>query len=528
MNPPKDPTAKELGPMRSWIFVVLAACATPPKMPSTDPEHVITSKGLLTHIETLSSDAFEGRAPGTPGEDRTVEYLKSEMKKAGLGPGNPDGTWEQAVPLVAVTSHASLAWDHEELRPNEDFVAWSFRSESPVKIARSEMVFVGYGIQAPEKHWNDLEDVDLHGKTAVFLVGDPFGGPMTYYGRWTYKFEVAKRLGAAAALIVHETGPAGYGWNVVAGGSTHARLEIDSELARQGHVAAEGWIHESVARRLIPNFDQVKAAARRSDFQPFALSERASFSIENTSKSFRSRNVVGRLAGGDRKTEHVIYSAHWDHFGRNEKGIFHGALDNAAGVAWLLETARAFTALPEPPRRSMLFLATTAEESGLLGGKYYGEHPLYPLETTVANVNLDIPNPWGRTKSIVSLGLGQTTMDAMLAEEAAKQGRRVVPDPEGEKGYYYRSDHFELAKRGVPALGFLFPGADYVNQPPDFGERKRRDYVAHRYHTPNDVITPDWDLSGLVEDTVLLFRVGRRLANEDRTPDWKEGAAFRR
>lgn len=510
-------------------LALLVACGTPPaKMPANDPEAVITARGLLGHIETLSSERFEGRAPGTPGEELTIEYVQSEMKKAGLAPGNPDGTWVQAVPLVAVTSRASLAWDHQDLKPNEDFVAWSFHSASPVKVLRSEMVFVGYGIRAPEKNRDDFKDVDLRGKTAVFLVGDPFGGPMTYYGRWTYKFDIAMRLGAAAALIVHETGPAGYGWNVVAGGSSHDRLEINSELARNGHVAAEGWIHENVARRLIPNFDEAKATARTSDFRPFPLTERASFVIENTSHDFISRNVIGRVVGTDLKDEHVIYSAHWDHFGKNEKGTFHGALDNAAGVAWLLETARAFTSLAAPPRRSVLFLATTAEESGLIGGKYYGEHPLYPLRQTVANINLDIPNPWGHTKSIVSLGLGQTTMDATLAEEAAKQGRRVVPDPEGEKGYYFRSDHFEFAKRGVPALGFLFPGADYVNQPSDFGELKRQDYVAHRYHTPNDVIAPDWNLSGMVDDTVLLFRVGQRLANEDKTPDWKEGAAFRR
>jgi Zn-dependent M28 family amino/carboxypeptidase len=501
-------------------------------MPARESEPVITADALLGHIETLSSDRFEGRAPGTPGEELTVEYLKSEMKKAGLAPGNPDGTWEQAVPMVGISSRAVVTIDDHELRPGEECVAWSFRDgmgDGPdVRISKSELVFGGYGLIAPEKNRNDFAQADVRGKTVVFLVGDPFGGPMTYYGRWTYKFETAMKLGAAAALIVHETGPAGYGWNVVAGGSTHDRFEIDTETARNHHVAAEGWIHESTARKLIPDFDALKAAAARPDFRPVPLPHHASFEISNQRRHFVSRNVLGRVVGTDLKDEVLVYSAHWDHFGKNETGIFHGALDNAAGIAWLLETARAFTSLPSPPRRSLLFMATTAEESGLIGAKYYAEHPLYPLEKTVANINLDIPNPWGRTKSIVSLGLGQTTMDATLADEAAKQGRRVVPDPEGEKGYYFRSDHFEFAKHGVPALGFLFPGADYVNRPPDFGKLERQDYVAHRYHTPNDVIAPDWDLAGMVDDTVLLFRVGRRIANDDRVPEWNPAAAFRR
>lgn len=495
-------------------------------MPPTDPEATIQASALLGHIATLSSDRFAGRAPGTRGEDLTVDYLQSEMAKAGLSPGNPDGTWVQSVPLAAITSRARLTALGAELRPGEDFVAWSFGTAARVHVEASELVFVGYGIVAPEKGRDDFKDVDVRGKTVVFLVGDPFGGPLTYYGRWTYKFEIAARRGAAAALIVHETGPAGYGWNVVAGGASHPRHEIDSSEVRNAHVPAEGWIHEDLARRLISSFDAAKRAAKGADFRPVSLPVRASLEIESTSRALRSRNVVGRLPGEGAKDEHVVYSAHWDHFGETPEGIFHGALDNASGVAWLLQTARAFAALPVRPRRSLLFIGFTAEESGLLGAKYYAAHPLYPLDRTVANVNMDIMNPWGRTRSIVSLGLGQTTMDALLSEEAAKQGRRVVPDPEGEKGYYFRSDHFELAKHGVPALGFLFPGADYLDRPPGFGEDKRRDFVAHRYHTPNDVIAPDWDPAGMVEDTVLLFRVGRRLANDDTTPQWNPRATL--
>lgn len=521
--------------MRAPAFmtlVVLAACATPPRMggdTKTEPTAKITPASLLGHIKMLSSDLFEGRAPGTVGEGRTVDYIQAEMKNAGLAPGNPDGGWTQSVPMLALSSRAEMAFDRQPaLRSGEDFVAWSYSETPNPQLASRELVFVGYGMNAPEKSWADYKDVDVKGKTVVVLAGDPLGGPMTIHGRWTRKFEVAHQAGAAAALIIHETGPAGYGWNVVAAGASHERYEIHSDAALNGHLGAEGWIHENTARKLIPNLDELMAAARKPGFRAVPLPNRVSIAVQTKKREVMSQNVIGRVVGTDLKDEHVVYSAHWDHFGKNEKGVFHGALDNAAGIAWLLETAAAFTLLHGPPRRSLLFMATTAEESGLIGAKYYASHPLYPIDKTVANINLDIPNPWGRTKSIVSLGLGQTTMDATLAEEAAEQGRRVVPDPEGEKGYYFRSDHFEFAKRGVPALGFLFPGADYVDQPPDFGKLKREDYIAHRYHSPNDVIAADWDLRGMVEDTALLFRVGQRIANDDATPQWSPGAAFRR
>lgn len=491
-------------------------------------ESTITADGLLRHITTLSSDRFAGRAPGTDGEALTVDYIQAEMQRAGLAPGNPDGSWVQTVPLAAITSTATLAFDGKPLVPTDQFVAWSFGTAPKAEVTNRDVVFVGYGIVAPERERDDYKDVDVRGKTVIILVGDPFGGPkLTYFGRWTYKFEQAAKKGAAAALIVHETGPAGYGWNVVSGGGVREHYEIATDEARNAHVAVEGWIHETQARALIPDFDATKAKARTKEFRPIALGPRADIEVTSTVRNVSTRNVVGRLVGTDRKDEHVIYSAHWDHFGTTPKGVFHGALDNASGVAWLLENARAFAALGTPPRRSILFTAFTAEESGLLGAKYYCANPLYPLKQTIANINMDIMNPWGRTRAIVSLGLGQTTMDAVLAEEAARQGRRVVSDPEGEKGYYYRSDHFEFAKHGVPALGFLFPGADYVDQPPEFGDQKRRDYIANRYHSPNDVIAPDWDLRGTVEDTVLLFRVGQRVASAEGAPAWSPEAEFR-
>lgn len=523
----------------------------------------ITASDLLRHIEVLASDPLEGRAPGTAGEDRTVAYISEQLRAAGLAPGNPNGTYVQDVPLRGFLSRASLRLEplanEAPLRAGDDFVLWSYGQPgaSPSKDVRvdgSEIVFVGYGVEAPEYGWDDFKGVDVRGKTLLFLIGDPpvsdpanpgrldarvfRGAAMTYYGRWTYKYEMARSKGAAAALIVHETGPAGYGWGVVRSGVDRERFDVaDASSTEPAHVLAEGWIQRDVARALASasghDFDQLKAAALRRDFRPTALGARASAEVHLSTRDVRSRNVAARLVGSDprRKDEHVVYSAHWDHLGRDPSlsghQVFSGALDNASGVAWLLEIAQAFSSLPRAPSRSVLFLAVTGEEYGLLGSRYYARHPLYPLERTLANINMDIMNPWGRTRAVVSLGLGQTTMDSILAEEAARQGRRVIGDPEPEKGYYYRSDHFELARAGVPALGFLFPGAEYIDRPADFGSRKRAEYVAHNYHTPSDVVQPDWDLSGAVEDTQLLFRVGLRVAEQQAWPEWLLGTEFR-
>lgn len=508
----------------SVLFLVAAAC-TPARSPEPEPNEAlasITDADLKRHIAVLASDRFEGRAPGTPGEALTVEYVTHQFRSAGLAPGNPDGTYVQAVPMKGVTSRPVMRLDGAELAHGEDYVAWSYAT-SDVRIDHSEMVFVGYGVVAPEYGWDDFKDVDVGGKTVVFLIGDPpvpglFRGPaMTYYGRWTYKYEMAAKRGAAAALIVHETGPAGYGWGVVGSNAGRERFEIGS-----GHVPAEGWL------KTIRDYDRLKEAALKRDFRPMSLGTYVDIEIKNTAREIRSHNVVARLAGSELPNENVIYTAHWDHLGRNEQGIFHGALDNASGTAWLIEIGEAFAKLAQKPRRSVLFIAVTAEEYGLLGSRYYVQHPLYPLERTLANINMDVMNPWGRTRSIVSLGQGQTTIDAILASEAAAQKRTVIGDPESEKGYYYRSDHFEFARGGVPALGFLFPGADYLNQPPEYGQQKRQNYVSRVYHTPLDVIGDDWDLSGAVEDTRLLFRVGLRIANDDRWPDWQSGSEFRR
>jgi Zn-dependent M28 family amino/carboxypeptidase len=356
---------------------------------------------------------------------------------------------------------------------------------------------------------------------------------MTYYGRWTYKFETAAAKGAAAAIIVHQTAQAGYAWGVV---QSNAREKLEVEGA-PAHVPVEGWIHLDATRRLFTaagqDFDALERSARTRAFRPVSLGATAAFQVRNAVRRVQSRNVIARLDGSDAaaRGEYVMLTAHWDAFGigRTIAGdsIYNGALDDASGVAWLLASARAFKALPTAPRRTLLFVAFTAEESGLLGARYYAQHPPYPLERTLADVNMDIMNPWGRTRSIVSIGYGQTTLEDLLVREAAADGRTVKPDPEPEKGYFYRGDSFELVRHGVPALAFLFPGADYIGQPADYGQRMRTAYVTNDYHKPTDEVKPDWDLAGAVDDTRLLFRVTLGVANGREWPTWKPGTEFR-
>ncbi len=516
-------------------------------------ERTITANNLLRDIRVLASDKYEGRAPGTRGEDSTVAYISDQFRQIGLKPGNPNGSYVQIVPLVGTTSQvqasASVGGQTVPLRQLEDIVAWSMRPDTAVSVRASELVFVGYGVVAPEFGWDDYKGVDVRGKTIVMLVGDPpipdprdstrldpkvfRGDAMTYYGRWTYKYEIAAAKGAAAAIIVHQTAPAGYGWSVVQA-NVHERFDVAGGPA---HIPVEGWMQLEVARKLFAigghDFDSLQRTARTRAFHPVALGGTVTFDVRNAVRQVRSRNVIARLDGSDSavRNQYVMYTAHWDAYGIsrpiNGDSIYNGALDDASGVAWVLATARAFRALPNVPRRTILFMAVTAEEQGLLGSRYYAQHPLYPLERTLADINMDIMNPWGRTRSIVSIGYGQSTLEDVLAREAAKNGRSVKPDPEPEKGYFYRADHFELARHGVPALAFLFPGADYVNKPPDYGQRVRTAYITNDYHKPSDEVKPDWDLTGMVEDTQLLFRVGFDVANGQEWPTWKPGTEFR-
>jgi Zn-dependent M28 family amino/carboxypeptidase len=514
----------------------------------------ITSESMLGHIRTLSSDAFEGRAPGTAGEDSTVAYLSAQFKALGLAPGNPDGSYIQPVELIGYTgsSTASIRMEGRAvpMRSTLDFVAISRHDTSEINVANSEIVFVGYGVVAPEYGWDDYGDVDVRGKTVFIMVGDPpivsaadstqldsatfRGKAMTYYGRWTYKYEMASEKGAAAAIIIHQTGPAGYPWEVVSGSWGQENLDIPSSGAMR--VPVEGWITETKARELFSasgrDFDGVSRAAATKGFVPMPLSGTASWRVRNTTRRIQSRNVIAKLEGSDPalKDEVVIFSAHWDHFGRNASlqgdQILNGALDNASGTAQMLEIAKAFTTLETPPKRSLLFLAVTAEEAGLLGAKYYAQHPLYPLDRTLANINIDGANQWGRTRDVVVIGLGNSTLDDVLDSVVTASGRRIVADPESEKGFFYRSDHFEFAKEGVPAL-YADAGVDYVDKPAGWGLQKRSEYTANDYHKPTDEIKPDWDLAGAIEDGRMLFEVGYRVAQSPKWPEWKPGTEFK-
>jgi len=518
--------------------------------------NAVTSESLTAHIRTLSSDEFEGRAPGTPGEERTVAYLADQFKRMGLRPGNPDGTYVQSVPLIGfrATPSATFAYGNKrvDLLPKDDFVAVSRRYVPEVTVSDSDVVFVGYGIVAPEYGWDDYKGVDVTGKTIVMLVNDPpipdaadptklddtmfRGKAMTYYGRWTYKYEIATAKGAAAAIIVHETEPAGYPFEVISGSWGRENFDIRQPDGNAARVAVESWVSLPAATRLFAmagkDYPALKQEALSKEFRPVALGLKASFRIQNALREVQSKNVVAKLEGSDPvlKDQVVVYSAHWDHLGKDETlagdQIFNGALDNASGTAALLDLAEGFTRLSTPPKRSILFLAVTGEEKGLLGAKYYAENPLYPLVKTAANINIDGLNQWGKTTDIVVVGLGNSTLDDVLAESARTQDRVLKPDPEPEKGFYYRSDHFEFAKQGVPAL-YTDSGTEYVGKPETYSTSKREEYTQKDYHKVSDEIKPDWDLSGAVEDTRLLLEVGYRVAQDPKMPEWKQGNEFK-
>jgi Zn-dependent M28 family amino/carboxypeptidase len=522
-----------------------------------DAARVITPMMMLDHVRALAADDKEGRAPGTTGEERTAAYLVGQFKRLGLAPGNPDGTYVQHVPLIGFTGQATAAFDVKGVRtpltvPDEAVVV-SRQGLPAVSVAKSPIVFVGYGVVAPEFDWDDFKGVDVRGKTIVMLAGDPpvpdpanpaaldravfKGAALTYYGRWPYKYEMAAKKGAAVAIIVHETGAAGYAFDVVKASWGRENFGVAGPDEAEKHAPVDAWVTLDRAKALFSacglDFDTLKARAATRGFEPVPLGATASFAVRNAIRSLSSRNVIGRLEGRDSalKNEYVMYSAHWDGFGTNPalRGdqILNGALDNGSGMATMLAMAEAFTRLEGGTKRSVLFLSPTAEESVMLGARYYAEHPLWPLEKTLADINMDIMNFWGRTKAIVSIGYGMTTLDDLLAAEAAKQGRIVLPDPEAEKGYFYRSDHFELAKQGVPALHFLHPGADYRDRPPDYGQRMRDRYTAEDYHKVSDEVKPDWDLGGAVEDARLLFGLGLAVAQGSAYPEWNPGTEFR-
>ena len=515
----------------------------------------ITPDGLLAHIKVLASDEFEGRAPGSKGEELSVKYITDQFKKIGLKPGNPDGTYTQEVPLAGIKSEPRMSFvvgdKTMDLKNQDDFVASSARLQPEIKIEKSDVIFVGYGVVAPEYGWDDYKNVDVKGKTLLMLIGDPpvpdpkdpsklddkmfKGKAMTYYGRWTYKYEIAAKKGAAAAVIIHETEPAAYPWQVVKSSWSKENFELDNPNKNRDAVSARSWITLDVAKKLFAdsgqNFDALKKSAITKDFRPVVLNAKANIEIKQQVRSFKSHNVIGKLEGSDPKLngEYVIYTAHWDHLGRHPElqgdQIFNGAIDNASGVASVIELAAAFTKINPPPKRSVLFMTTTAEEAGLLGAKFYAEHPLYPLEKTLADINLDTMNVWGKARDIEDLSLGFSTLDDLLAAAAKQQGRSAIPNSRPDKGMIYRADNFEFSKAGLPSL-YIGKGQHLLSRP-ETAPLRSDEFDSTDYHQVTDEVRPDWDLSGAVQDVQLLFEVGYEVANGEKFPEWKPSSEFK-
>ena len=537
--------------------LLLAACATTPAtnsaaldIPAVTKAGDISRETMVEVTRTLSSDAFEGRAPGTPGEEKTVSYLIQQFQQAGLQPGN-NGSWVQEVPLVEITgkNYAPLRVAGPNTTLSFDFadqwVGVTYREDARTALADSELVFVGYGINAPERGWNDYEGVDMRGKTAVILVNDPdyemqgldgpFGGrAMTYYGRWTYKFEEAARQGAAGALIVHDTFPAAYGWNVVesswSGPQAYAQRGPDAPPLTQ----VNGWVQKDVAEAIMQaagrDLAQLSAAAKQRGFKAVPLGLAASTSFENDIRKFQSRNVIAMLPGTTRPDEYVMHTAHWDHLGictPDETGdnICNGAVDNATGTAALVALGAAHKDAG-PTERSQVFLAVTAEESGLLGADYYAANPVFPLDRTVGGINMDAFLIAGPSRDVTVVGGGKSELDDFLNAALTDLGRVPTPEATPEKGYYYRSDHFAFAKRGVPFL-YVDGGEDLIEGGRAAGELVAKEYTDNRYHGPQDEFDPNWDWSGVMNDLQLFYRVGRMLGNSESFPNWVPGDEFR-
>ena len=541
----------------------LAACKREPEAPAAAPEAAtppaaahtftadITEADFADMVKALSSDEFEGRAPGSVGEEKTTAYLEAQMKRIGLQPGN-NGSYFQDVPMVETTADeaattmtlATAKGDHA-LKFGTDYVIGTRTGQTEVKLDASDMVFVGYGVDAPEQQWNDYAGQDWTGKTVVMFVNDPgfhakdetlFGGNrMTYYGRWTYKFEEAARKGAAAALIVHDTAGASYGWDVVKNSWAGPQYDLPAKDDPEKRIPLQGWLSAEAARQLFADagldLDAAYASAGKRGFKPVPLKAKATVSLKSSITEKTSRNVIGVLPGATKPDEAVLYMAHWDHLGKHEgeegDNIYNGAVDNATGVAGILEIAEAFAHQDPKPARSVVFVAVTLEESGLLGSKYYVAHPTFPMDKIAGVINLDAMSVGGKSRDFVVTGKGNSELEDMLKVYADQQGRVLTEEGNPAGGYYFRSDHFNFAKAGVPAL-YAKGGVDHREKGREYGLAWMADYTAVRYHKVGDNYDASWDLRGTMQDLQLLYGVGHTLGNNREWPNYVEGNAFRK
>lgn len=531
-----------------------AVTSPPPPLPAVaNEQHTfspeITPDDFAAHLRIISSDEYDGRKPGTLGERLTTNYIIEQFKRMGLEPGNK-GEWVQTVPAVstALNDQANVKLDVAEGGGQEAFafgsemVAGTLQARADVDLRDSDVVFVGYGVNAPEAQWNDFDGVDVKGKTVIILVNDPGwnandpklfkGREMTYYGRWTYKFEEAARQGAAAAFIVHQTEPAAYGWNVVQSGWSTPKLDLPESEDPSPRVPVAGWLTHEAAQRLFAkagkNFDDLAKQADVRGFKAVPLDAKASIHLHSTITHSLSNNVIGMVKGSEKPDEAIVYTAHWDHLGHDPslKGhpIYNGAIDNGTGIAALLEIAGKFA--QDKPKRTVIFAAVTMEESGLLGSEYYVAHPPFPLNKTVADINMDALPIIGATKDMEVVGLGQGDLEDMFAEVLKADGRVVSGDASPGKGHYFRSDHFNFAKAGVPALA-ANGGIDMVVGGKAAGDAAADDYVKNRYHQPTDVYDMRWNFDGVTQNVKAFYALGEKLADSDVWPTWKDGSEFK-
>jgi Zn-dependent M28 family amino/carboxypeptidase len=533
---------------------LLLACSPAPEPTESKQSSAVSvdwysfNENYRGYLETLSADDFAGRAPASEGEAKTVAFVEEKFSQWGIKPFNANtGSYQQPVPLVRMLPYqvSEMRFNHTDLAAlnyRTDMMAWSPRVQENVALVDSPMVFAGYGIVAPEFGWNDYDGLDVAGKTVVVLVNDPgydsgdpevFNGKaMTYYGRWTYKFEEAARQGAAGILVIHETGAAGYGWAVVAGGSPQ-RFDLARDNKNMDRSEVEGWLTQASAdtlfARLGHDYQSMRQAAQKADFKAIDLGVSMSLSVATKFDYLDSPNLVGYIEGTKYPDQHVIYMAHWDHMGVDpinpDDGIFNGAQDNASGTAGVMALAEFYASQPAP-ERSVVFILVTAEERGLLGSDWYADYPMLPLAKAVAGINMDVMNVYGPMRDMVVVGYGNSELEDYLAKYVEQQGRYVAPEPMPEVGSFYRSDHFNLAKRGVPML-YAKGGNDHIEYGVSYGQEKRAEYLRDAYHKPADEYDPNWDLRGVQQDLWLYYQVGHELANSSAWPNWFEGNEFR-